>query len=386
METRIPLPSTELVPSISGAAIAHHPLGFSSLGTRSLCAGSMAAEEKPALSLPQDDRGTRCHKAIEHCNLNGLSDDEAAVVERCFLWEEEKIEALGLEQPTQTHVEERFDLFDSERRLFSFGTPDKVLVFGFERGAVIVDWKFHPTGNIPQIPAYYQLLSASIAVLQRYPDLKSALAFCFAPSSGREYSLKLKREDIPDRISALEKIRKDCSDPQAPLTAGSVQCKFCSAAATCSAARDASNSITALSEGAGSKDSLVIRETDSGWEILDQKRLAEMVSLAKVARTHADAFLELVKRALESGEACEGLALKGTGSTWSLSSYDEAWTSLEPRWQARINRKWTISEAERAYHDLNPHLKLPEVKRQVEQHFAGWIRLKKKRPSLQEVK
>lgn len=136
----------------------HHPIGPSSLERASFCPGSVVLSEGISDTPSTDaDEGTMLHERVASGVMDGLTQEQVALVELC----REQLERFAPLDKWQ--FEATLSLYDDNFEVLTFGTVDALLEE--DDRCIIFDWKF---GRVPvtQANENLQLQSYSACAIQ----------------------------------------------------------------------------------------------------------------------------------------------------------------------------------------------------------------------------
>ena len=269
-----------------------------------LCPGSWQAEAKcpPSGDSADSAMGTRLHKCMETGELPEDAEEREAC-EWCYATETELASSLldGEFKPYCREVR----WWDKERK-FS-GQADGVY-YNAETGDVLIcDYKFG-RGDVAPTAHNHQLAALALLAVDNLPRVRKIYVCILQPFVSRHAEARLWDASQAATLRAgIYGIIADAEVPQAPLTPGEKQCKYCRALATCPAVSLQLRTASALDI------------TEANWGALTPAQKAQAYELASLAKRWAARVDELVKSDLKAGTPVEGLQLGKPRKTFKVT-------------------------------------------------------------------
>lgn len=287
---------------------AHARYSPSSLIYRELCSG-WENDNDPNKDTTAADEGTRCHEAMEKESTDGLTEEQALLVEMCLGY----INDLKTEK-TQVFKEERLRILDQ------FGTADWILLNG--RSAHLVDTKFGRKG-VPDAEFNAQLQAYAIGVWDRWPHIDELTIHILLPrrdevsvhtfSRGKDYA------DIKMRIQTII-ARAKKKDPTT-FSPSAKACQYCGNKGSC-----------ATLAGAVLKQSSDILDGNTKVDMDNPNQVSDLLKLIPLFESWASKFKEEALRKVQyEGFDIPGFALLERATPRSISSAFGAWEVLKDK-------------------------------------------------------
>lgn len=246
--------------------------------------------------------GTELHSYMENNTpLEDILDsNHQFIIKECRNIEEKVIQLFGL-QGKQIR-EPRLWIKDDNGEGVMSGQIDLLIMDGDQ--AAIIDYKmlyghYEPADRNKQLQAYGSL------VAQNYPEIQSIKLALIQPALGKYSTSEMSRAQANVIINKIKQLSVQVEDPNAEMTPGPVQCKYCKALAHCPAAYEfLKNEIN--------------KEID--MENVSNEELAEKLGMVGVIERFGKSVKATAKSRLESGIDIPGYKLRNTGSVTSFDA------------------------------------------------------------------
>lgn len=311
---------------------AHAKHSPSKLKYTELCPGY---ESREGGTNPAAEMGTRIHAALEHLNLDLLTNDyERMIGERCLDAYENIIERHGWTgRSYQTFHEIRLTV-DMGDDLETFGTCDVLLVS--DKEAIMIDWKTGK-GGIDDADVNTQAQAYVLGAFQLHPEI-DVLHFYFVIPQRDEVTfhtylrsdcsrIALRLNTIIRRAEQFQElwqnggtIPSEMFNPQPNL------CEFCANQWKCHAI---TNKVFDIARKYGT-DGLIVPDKVHGSETENPADLAAMLRLKPVIEAWLEGVTSRAKQmAFEDGIDIPGFAAKERSGRKNVSSAMAAWDALQ---------------------------------------------------------
>jgi superfamily II DNA or RNA helicase len=287
---------------------AHARYSPSSLIYRELCSG-WENDNDPNRDTTAADEGTRCHEAMEKESTDGLTEEQALMVEMCLGYIED------LKTPTtKVYKEERLRILDQ------FGTADWILIDG--RSAHLVDTKFGRK-SVPDAEFNAQLQAYAIGLWDRWVHVDELTIHILLPrrdevsvhtfTRGKHYAdIKLRIETI---IARAKKADPAAFNPSVKA------CQYCGKKGSC--AKLAESMLTKAES---------INSGASKIDLDNPDQVAEILQLIPIFEGWASKFKEeVLRKAIYEGFTIPGFALLERATSRSINSAFGAWEVLKDK-------------------------------------------------------
>jgi len=367
----------------------HHPAGFSRLGLLYNCAAPLREVEKAPRKPTNNDAamGTLCHACVKARSTAPLDDFQKKAVERVWDYRLKKTEEIGLKVVEETY-EETLPIHQNGE-VCTFGTLDYKALFA--GGGLVIDWKFYPSGNIPEW-TIWQLRAQAVAVLQKHKDINAVIPIAYEGHSDTEYEIApVRRDDVPGLVTDIAKIVRAAMDEKFPQHNPGPWCEYCPASHSCQAGLDAvmKTALTIRRDGTP-----FIRQVRGTYEIVDDEKNAKVFMELRQAKSVIEDALEFVKTAnlaaMANGWESKYLTTRHTGKIAKIIDYERAWDTAPEEATSHLRgmllRKWGVKDLAKAIKKANPSISDAKARQQAEESLAGNIEWKTKAPSVQKRK
>ncbi len=278
-----------------------------------LCPGSWQAEAKcpPSGDSADSAMGTRLHKCMETGEMPEDAEEREAC-EWCMAMEIEFAKTL-LDGVETAHCREA-RWWDKERK---FSGQADVVYYNAETGDVLIcDYKFG-RGEVAPTAHNHQLAALALLAVDNLPSVRKIYVCILQPFASRHPEPRLWDASQADALrNGIYGIIADAETPQAPLTPGEKQCKYCRALATCPA--------VSLQLRTASVDDI----TEANWTALTPAQKLQAYDLATLAKRWAARVEELVKTDLKAGTPVDGLTLGKPRKTFKITDPAGAFRKL----------------------------------------------------------
>lgn len=242
----------------------HHKYAPSSMDRISRCPGSVyMTEGLPELPSPDAAEGTDLHAGVTG-DIEGLSDEDIEITERCRQFVIEQAESAGCPME-DVQWEVRLELHDKDGTLINHGTADVVIPGA--NALIVIDWKFGYIAVDP-VKDNWQIANYCAAAMEKY-NRESAIGMVYQPRI-------FKREDRyseylytdPDTIVKNIEffITRAENKGQIHLVASEPACRYCKARATCPAANRKFMGAVAIAERPGGLAKIAASNARDFWE------------------------------------------------------------------------------------------------------------------------
>ena len=324
----------------------HHPMGFSQTRRVRDCPASvrLSRENGRSRSTSGSRRGEALHDALRTSDFSGLRSYDREAARKCVKFREEQLEKIGAEKITQTEREVRLTLRAGRHKVW--GYADDLTLFDVRgmRGALLCDWKFHPTGVFDELDASWQLSALEAATIQTHPELTGivAVAYCpFSPAQPLELRVKreVKREWLSSAVRIFTEIYDLASRPDAEPKPGDA-CKYCPAAGSCQHAVEEAVSQTALVRDV---NGVTYRAESDRYEVVDSDLWAGQIERVKAAEKVLKEWLAEQTRAAKDLDAHdmlpEGIVLRRGAPRSHIAGHEGALERLPADVREALERR-----------------------------------------------
>lgn len=285
----------------------------SGLQRLALCPGSWQAEAKcpPSGDSADSAMGTWLHKCMETGDMPEDAEEREAC-EWCKATEVEFAKTLLGGVETAHCREARW--WDKGGK---FSGQADVVYYNAETGDVLIcDYKFG-RGEVAPTAHNHQLAALALLAVDNLPSVRKIYVCILQPFVSRKPEPRLWDASQADALRAgIYGIIADAEVPQAPLTPGEKQCKYCRALATCPAVSLQLRTASALDI------------TEANWGALTPMQKAQAYELASLAKRWAARVDELVKTDLKAGTPVDGLTLGNPRKTFRVENAAGAFAKL----------------------------------------------------------
>ena len=278
-----------------------------------LCPGSWQAEAKcpPSEDTADSTMGTRLHKCMETGEMPEDAEERDAC-EWCLATEVEFAKTL-LDGVETAHCREA-RWWDAQRK---FSGQADVVYYNAETGDVLIcDYKFG-RGEVAPTAHNHQLAALALLAVDNLPSVHKIYVCILQPFASRHPEPRLWDASQADTLRAgIYGIIADAEVPQAPLTPGEKQCKYCRALATCPAVSLQLRTASALDI------------TEANWGALTPAQKAQAYELASLAKRWGARVDDLIKADLKNGVQVDGLQLGKPRKTFKITDAAGAFRKL----------------------------------------------------------
>ncbi len=274
--------------------ITHHRFSPSSLKMRAVCPGF---HQDNSGDTEAADEGTLLHAAVETGNLNGLTDEQVALVMQCI----EVLDAESIGYPTR-HLEVKLSILDG----YTFGTADVVLISADGRKAKILDWKFGYHA-VDRAVSNFQSRSYALGVLEMFPTVEDVEALFFSPRINDKHRGAFSRmQDRRFLEAAIRAVIEKANDhTEADLYPTEMVCQYCKVRGTCSALT--SRNLVIAKRYAPLE---VLDDEIHSSDVTDPTYMAKMYAVASVAEKWAGSVKAHAREMVMGGQPIPGYALR----------------------------------------------------------------------------
>lgn len=276
----------------------------SELDRRALCPGSAQLEEGlPDEDTPESLEGTLLHQYMAHPEYERkvLKDKQQDLL-RIAHGIEQQVFDIVIQNEKIRDDEQYIELREAEGRWNDLtGHMDLWRRYPARSLSVIIDWKF---GWLPVSRAEFNLQLRGYAALTEDERVYVAIGQPRADYNERLTIAAYSTEDLVAARLQIEVIRAKSENPEAPLVAGEVQCRYCKAKLMCPAFKAAyTQGLVPLgyfdADASKTKRLAIIEERLS--EINDQQ-IGAMIEATKLVEFIYDPLMEEARRRIKAGK------------------------------------------------------------------------------------
>lgn len=292
----------------------HHDFSPSKLDRIKICPASwkmeQGLEEKPS---PFAEEGTLLHERVASGNLDGLTDEQKAVVESCITFRD-KIKAEFTAESQTTPVvssEIKLSVNDLEGNVITEGTADVVITgVNYTKKAVCIDWKF---GHLPVKEVGYNLqIAAYAAGVMEMTGAAEVECHIFQPRIFSHSSYKFSHLDAI--IANIKSIIAAAKRDTMVLNPTEDSCRYCKARLACPAFR-----FTFQNRQAVGKDAVAMTNDE----------LAEEYARTRVSVAWAKEIEERLKAVIEDEGKCGRYGFKVSEGSRQIKDINACYEKLK---------------------------------------------------------
>jgi hypothetical protein len=285
------------VPKMSGSSVYENML----------CKARFKASQKfKDYDTSDATQGTELHSYMENSTPVDeiLDSSHAFIITECRRMEAEVTKIFGLQGVVSR--EPRLWLLDENGTGILSGQIDYLEIEG--ENASILDYKML-YGNYEEASKNKQLQVYATLVMQNYPEVQTVRVALLQPALGKLTHSVIDRTSSEILAKKMLRLSTEVEADDAPMTAGSMQCKYCKALAHCPAAfKLIKNEID--------------KETD--MENISNEELAKKMELVGLIERFGKSVKATAKSRLESDIDLPGWKLRNTGSVTSFDAVGAA--------------------------------------------------------------